>query len=187
MLSLPCLVFNTVNVDVSCLPTHTCLDAYSCHAVQAPSTFLNALQTTIPSDALTRSEWDVPTVQPPLHSTNTHRSALPTVRLPTEIQSDALIRSEWDVLAARPPLARFHPSNRRRFLPSHTLTPALRHTYTLAPALQRTCSHLHCNAHPFSRLHCTADTHTHLDCTAQACFKLECTQKQVHVPPLICV
>jgi len=74
LLSLPWLVFTPAIIDVSCLSTHTCLDACSCHAVHAPSTFLNALQHTIPSGALIRSEWDVPAVQPPLHSVNTHRS-----------------------------------------------------------------------------------------------------------------
>ena len=101
LLSLPCLVFTPAILDVSCLSTHTCLDACSCHAVHAPSTFLNALQHTIPSGALIRSEWDVPTAEPPLHSANTHRSPPPSL-LACSTSSEHAERRPHPVRMGRP-------------------------------------------------------------------------------------
>ena len=76
-------------------------------------------------------------------------------------------------------LVRFDPSNPRRFLPSHTLTPALHHTYSrmhctashmLTPALQRTpilTLALHCRHTHTTRLHCTDIFHTRMHTKAQ--------------------
>ena len=101
--------------------------------------------------------------------------------LPASIQSGALIRSEWDVLAAEPPLPRILHSNRRIFLPSHTLMPALHRTYSrmhctashmLTPALQRTpilTPALHCRHTYTSRLHCTGMFQVRMHTKAGAC------------------
>ena len=78
-------------------------------------------------------------------------------------------------------LVRFDPSNPRRFLPSHTLTPALHHTYSrmhctasymLTPALQRTpilTPALHCRHTYTSRLHCTGMFQVRMHTKAGAC------------------
>ena len=77
--------------------------------------------------------------------------------------------------------AHFDPSNPRRFLPSHTLTPALHHTYSrmhctashmLTPALQRTpilTPALHCRHTYTSRLHCTGMFQVRMHTKAGAC------------------
>ena len=99
--------------------------------------------------------------------------------LPRPVQSGALIRSEWDVLAAEPPLPRILHSNRRIFLPSHTLMPALHRTYSrmhctashmLTPALQRTpilTLALHCRHTHTTRLHCTGMLQARMHTKAQ--------------------